>query len=392
MYFIDSRPEGRMPPQFQPALLACAVALALTACSPEPNQDQRDVAQSITSQIAITAPWSRETAVGQDSGGAFMAITNSGGAPDRLTGGSSPFAAEVQIHTVDMTDGVMRMRQLKDGLEIPSGGSVTLRPGSFHIMLIGLKHPLKQGGRFRSPSPSTKRGSSMSNSRYNLSARQRRRLRQWTGAMADPTSQTNAGVWKRLRLVLWLAVALVIGAVLFTFYVPNRTGSSHQSTAYADTVGGAFSLTAPDGSTVTDQTLKGNPFAIFFGFTRCPDVCPTTLSRLAQLRRRMGDKGDKFEIVFVSVDPGYDSPEDIGRYVELFGTPIIGLTGSDQDVARVTKAYHAFYEKVPVEGGDYTIDHTAAVYLMDRGGRLQSMIDYHENPKTSLEKLERLVG
>ena len=143
MYFIDSRPEGRMLLQFQPALLACAVAL--TACSPEANQDQRDVTQSIASQIAITAPWSRETAAGQDAGSAFMAITNSGAAPDRLTGGSTPVATEVQIHTVDMTDGVMRMRQLKDGLEVPSGGSVTLKPGSFHIMLTGLKQPLKRG-------------------------------------------------------------------------------------------------------------------------------------------------------------------------------------------------------------------------------------------------------
>ena len=94
MYFIDSRPEGRMLLQFQPALLACAIAL--TACSPEANQDQRDVTQSTASQIAITAPWSRETAVGQDAGGAFMAITNSGAAPDRLTGGSTPVATEVQ--------------------------------------------------------------------------------------------------------------------------------------------------------------------------------------------------------------------------------------------------------------------------------------------------------
>ena len=210
--------------------------------------------------------------------------------------------------------------------------------------------------------------------------------------MADPLPAQGVKNWKAWRLVLWLAVAFVAGAALFAFYGPNRSSNLKQVTDYADTVGGAFSLTAPDGSTVTDQTLKGKPFAIFFGFTRCPDVCPTTLSRLAQLRKRMGDKGDKFEIVFVSVDPGYDSPEDIGRYVELFGTPIIGLTGSDQDITGITKAYHAFYEKVPADGGDYTIDHTAAVYLMDRDGRLQSIIDYHENPKTSLEKLERLVG
>ena len=173
---------------------------------------------------------------------------------------------------------------------------------------------------------------------------------------------------------------------------PEPEAALDEPVNYGDTVGGAFSLTAPDGSTVTDQTLKGQPFAIFFGFTRCPDVCPTTLSRLAQLRKRMGEDGEKFQIVFVSVDPGYDSPEDIGRYVDLFGTPIIGLTGSDDAIAEVADAYHAFYEKVPVEGGDYTIDHTAAVYLMGADGKLQSIIDYHESPAASLAKLERLIG
>ena len=197
---------------------------------------------------------------------------------------------------------------------------------------------------------------------------------------------------KTLRMFLWLAVAFVGGIALFAISRGTPQTAPEEQTVYADTVGGAFSLTAPDGSTVTDQMLEGKPFAIFFGFTRCPDICPTTLSRLAQLRKRMGEEGDKFEIVFVSVDPGYDSPEDIGRYVKLFGTPIIGLTGSDEDVAKITKAYHAFYEKVPVDGGDYTIDHTAAVYLMNRDGQLQSILDYHESPETSLAKLERLVG
>tara|TARA_Y100001947_G_C10316237_1_gene293983 strand:- start:747 stop:1382 length:636 start_codon:yes stop_codon:yes gene_type:complete len=197
---------------------------------------------------------------------------------------------------------------------------------------------------------------------------------------------------KHIRLALWLLVALLAGFALLYLVGPEPEAALDEPVNYGDTVGGAFSLTAPDGSTVTDQTLKGQPFAIFFGFTRCPDVCPTTLSRLAQLRKRMGEDGEKFQIVFVSVDPGYDSPEDIGRYVDLFGTPIIGLTGSDDAIAEVADAYHAFYEKVPVEGGDYTIDHTAAVYLMGADGKLQSIIDYHESPAASLAKLEGLIG
>ena len=124
---------------------ALAGSILLSACNSAPETEATTEAKASSSQIAIAGPWSRETAEGQDAGGAFMKITNSGTATDRLTGGSTPVAGEVQIHTVDMTDGVMHMRQLEDGLEIPAGGSVTLKPGSFHIMLMQLEQPLKQG-------------------------------------------------------------------------------------------------------------------------------------------------------------------------------------------------------------------------------------------------------
>jgi protein SCO1 len=209
----------------------------------------------------------------------------------------------------------------------------------------------------------------------------------------EPAPERQAGGLKTLRLVLWGVVALVVGICLVAMLAPGRTPPASDQASYADLIGGPFALTAPDRSRVTDQTLKGTPFGIFFGFTRCPDVCPTTLSRMAQLRKQLGPDGDKFRIVFVSVDPGYDSPEDIGRYVELFGTPIIGLTGTDAEVDAAVKAYRAFYRKVPTnEGKDYTIDHTASVYLMDASGKLQSIIAYDETDANALVKLKRLVG
>lgn len=212
-------------------------------------------------------------------------------------------------------------------------------------------------------------------------------------AEAEPPPGGRAGGLKKLRLALWGAVALVIGIGLVAMLASDRTPPVSDQASYADLIGGPIALTAPDGSRVTEQTLKGTPFAIFFGFTRCPDVCPTTLSRMTQLRKQLGPDGDKFRIVFVSVDPGYDSPEDIGRYVELFGTPILGLTGTDAEVNAAVKAYRAFYEKVPTNGGaDYTIDHTASVYLMDASGRLQSIIAYDETGPSALAKLKRLVG
>ena len=151
-------------------------------------------------------------------------------------------------------------------------------------------------------------------------------------------------------------------------------------------------MTDQNGQTVTDQSLREKPYAIFFGFTRCPDVCPTSLSRMAQLRKQLGADGDKFNIVFVSVDPEHDKREDIGRYLELFGTPIIGLTGTDVQIAQIVKAFHVYYAKVPVEGGDYTIDHTASIILMDRNGQFIGTIDHQEQQGVALEKLKRAIA
>ena len=196
-----------------------------------------------------------------------------------------------------------------------------------------------------------------------------------------------------VRRVLWLLVALaaVIGAVLAVQSKPG--GKQGSSTADAGAgIGGPFTLTGSDGKTVTDKSFAGKPFAIFFGFTRCPEVCPTTLARMASLRQQLGKDGDKFEIVFVSVDPEHDKPADIGSYISLFKTPIHGLTGTDAQLAAVQKAYGVYVKKVPLEGGDYTVDHTAAIYLMDRQGRFVTTIDYHENDKVALEKLKRIVA
>lgn len=198
----------------------------------------------------------------------------------------------------------------------------------------------------------------------------------------------------RLRIVryaLWGLVALAAGVTAYLF-LQGRSAPPSPAQSYASAIGGPFVLTDPAGRAVSDETLKGKPFAIFFGFTRCPDVCPTTLSRLAALRKQLGADGQKFNIVYVSVDPGHDKPADIGQYVALFGTPIIGLTGTDAQIAQVVKAYHVFYEKVPQPGGDYTIDHTATVFLMGRQGEFVSTIDHQEGQHTALAKLKRLIA
>jgi hypothetical protein len=129
---------------FAAALLGSTILLA--ACNKAPETPETPAAtQPAASIIAVSEPWSRETAEGQNAGGAFMTIANTGTAADRLTGGSTPVAGRVEIHTMEMEGDVMRMRQLEDGLEVPAGGEVMLKPGSFHVMLMDLKQPLKAG-------------------------------------------------------------------------------------------------------------------------------------------------------------------------------------------------------------------------------------------------------
>jgi len=204
-------------------------------------------------------------------------------------------------------------------------------------------------------------------------------------------SKTSGNPFRIVRRLLWAAVA---AGLIWTAWIALRPASTPPaaSQAYADTFGGAFALTAPDGSRVTDRTLAGKPFAIFFGFTRCPEVCPTTLARMATLRRQLGSDGMKFNIIFVSVDPESDRPADIGQYVSLFRTPIYGLTGTPAELARIQKGYGVYVKKVPLGNGDYTVDHTAAIYLMDARGKFVTTIDYHENDKVALEKLRRLTA
>lgn len=164
------------------------------------------------------------------------------------------------------------------------------------------------------------------------------------------------------------------------------------SAGYRHTVGGPFTMIDQNRHVITDRTLAGKPFAIFFGFTRCPEVCPTTMNRLAQLRRKLGVDGDRFNIVFVSVDPEHDKPEDLKSFLSMFDTPAMGLTGNAVQTAGIVKDYNVFYQRVPLPNGDYTIDHTATVYFMDGQGQFVTTLDVHEPDRTAIEKLKRLIA
>ncbi|WP_421723631.1 SCO family protein [Bauldia sp.] len=164
-----------------------------------------------------------------------------------------------------------------------------------------------------------------------------------------------------------------------------------QRTAGMASIGGPFSLTDEDGKRVTEADLLGKPTAMFFGFTFCPDVCPMTLFELTNYIEKLGPDADKLNYVFVSVDWERDGPEEMAQYTSAFDERIRGFSGTEAEIAAITKAYRVFYRRVPTEDGDYTIDHTASVYLMDGDGQLVSTIAYDENPEAALAKLQRLA-
>lgn len=199
---------------------------------------------------------------------------------------------------------------------------------------------------------------------------------------------------RRLRVALWgfAGVAVFLGGIAIALRWTGREPAPDVISGAPSDVSQQFSLIDRDGKPVTPATLAGQPYAIFFGFTRCPDVCPTTLSRMAHLRKAMGADGGKVRIVFVSVDTGHDKPADVGAYVDLFGTPILGLTGSARQIADAAKSFRVFFQKIPIAGGDYTIDHSAFVILMDRDGRFRSLLSDHDSEAAAIAELRQLIA
>ena len=197
------------------------------------------------------------------------------------------------------------------------------------------------------------------------------------------------GGWRLLRIVLWLAAGVAVAALLFGIQSVNRQAAV---TSYGAMFGGPFTLTDTQGRTVTEASLKGQPHAIFFGFTRCPEICPTTLASLTRLHQALGKDAEKLRIVFVSVDPEHDTPGRLGDYLSDFPIPVTGLTGTPEQLAQIIKGYAVYVKKVPLEGGDYTIDHTTAVYLMDASGQFVSTLGYDDTDANKLSILKRFLA
>ncbi len=152
-----------------------------------------------------------------------------------------------------------------------------------------------------------------------------------------------------------------------------------------------FRLTDHEGQPVGPETLVGRPTMVFFGFTFCPDICPTTLLNISDWMEALGVDADRLTAALVTVDPKRDTPEALADYLSNFDPRIIGLTGSAEDIARIARDFRATYQQVPTGDGDYTMDHTAGVFLFRPDGRLANVIDFHENPALAVPKIRRVL-
>ena len=192
---------------------------------------------------------------------------------------------------------------------------------------------------------------------------------------------------RTIRPWLWLAVgALALTAIIAAVLV-------RQPEAPADSFGVAeFDLLDHHGNPVDETVFLGQPSALFFGFTHCPDVCPTTLAEMSTWFEALGEEGAALRGYFVSVDPERDTPQVLGDYVGWLGERVTGITGEAAEIDTLARAWGVFYEKVPLEGGDYTVDHTASVFLLDDEGRFQGTIAYREDRQVALDKLRKLLA
>ncbi len=196
---------------------------------------------------------------------------------------------------------------------------------------------------------------------------------------------------RQLRIILWIAVAIALVAGGFLLLRKPAQRPPVQSIELSS-IGGPFTLVGSNGQPFSSAKLNGKPYVIFFGFTHCPDVCPTTLARLVKLRQQLRAGEQPFEILFVTVDPERDGPSEVGKYAELFNSPIVGLTGSPAQIEQVKKQFGIFSEKVEQSGGDYTVNHTSTVLLFDRGGKFAGTIAPEEQDDAALAKLKLITA
>ncbi len=192
--------------------------------------------------------------------------------------------------------------------------------------------------------------------------------------------------------ILVISAAFLAGLVLCFGVILMVSGRLSAPVAQqVAAIGGPFNLTDQNGQAVSDQDLKGHPFLVFFGFTHCPDVCPTTLFEVSEILHSLGHDADRTRALFITVDPERDTPPMMKDYLSSFDPHLAGLTGDPAAIAAVAKAYRVYYKKVPLDQGGYTMDHTAIVYLMDKEGRFVAPFNLKRTAEAAAADLRRYL-
>lgn len=191
----------------------------------------------------------------------------------------------------------------------------------------------------------------------------------------------------RVRTVLWAAVVVLVlaGAGVYAYASMTRSAEA------AGLGHGDYQLQTVSGEPFTRDSFNGKPSVLFFGFTHCPEVCPTSLAEIASWYEALGDEAKDLNAYFVTVDPERDTAAVLADYVAWTGK-VTGLVGTPEETAKATKAWAVYAAKVPLEGGDYTMDHTASVFLLDKQGEFTGTIAYREDTATALGKLRNLLA
>jgi protein SCO1 len=195
---------------------------------------------------------------------------------------------------------------------------------------------------------------------------------------------------KASRIALTLG-AFLAGLGLFLGAIFLVTGLSPAPGVGASVIGGTFHLVDQNGKPFSDQDMKGKPYLVFFGYTHCPDICPTTLFEMSQLFRKLGPDASRVGALFITVDPARDTQSVLKDYLSSFDPHLRGLTGDQKAIDQVMRDYRVYAKKVPVEGGDYSMDHSAIIYLMDKDGHFVAPFNLQRTVDAEATDLRRYL-
>ena len=208
---------------------------------------------------------------------------------------------------------------------------------------------------------------------------------------ARPAKSAPGGSPRFVLVAAALAALVILGAGVFLALTLRDNPRGATGTMLASAIGGPFRLTDQNGKTVTDAYLKGKWSLVYFGYTHCPDACPTALNDISIALEDLGTKRDAVRPVFITVDPERDTPDALKAYVTSFDAPILALTGTPEQVAQAAKGYRVYYAKHPEAGGEYSMDHSSVIYVMDPQGRFTASFTHESTPEQIAERLKKLL-